>query len=270
MDRLKGKTALITGAARGIGAQIARRFSEEGANVIINDLSLDAAQLMADQIGGSALACDVSDPQAVDAMFEQVGRQFENLDILVNNAGISGLEDDSAAHERLLETYSENSDEPELPILSVTNEAWLKVLAVHLNGTFFCSRAALRIMMRDSNRVAGNTNIINMGSIMGTAGGAGAIAYCSAKAGILGLTRSLARELAPHKIRVNALAPGHIYTDMISSLEDMHPALVAQTPLGHLGETDDIAWAAVYLASNEAKFVTGQTLSPNGGWHMSQ
>jgi 3-oxoacyl-[acyl-carrier protein] reductase len=193
MDRLKGKTALITGAARGIGAQIARRFSEEGANVIINDLSLDAARLMADQIGGSALACDVSDPQAVDAMFEQVGRQFENLDILVNNAGISGLEGDSAAHERLLETYSENSDEPELPILSVTNEAWLKVLAVHLNGTFFCSRAALRIMMRDSDRIVGSTNIINMGSIMGTAGGAGAIAYCSAKAGILGLTRSLAR-----------------------------------------------------------------------------
>ena len=270
MGRLQEKTALITGAARGIGAQIAQRFSEEGAKVIINDLNLDAAQIMADQIGGSALACDVSDPKAVEAMFEQVGRKFGSLDVLVNNAGISGLEGDSDAHDRLLQSYSESSDEPDLPILSVTNEAWSKMLAVHLDGTFFCSRAALRIMMRQGDRISGSTNIINMGSIMGTAGGAGAVAYCSAKAGILGLTRALARELAPYKIRVNALAPGQIYTDMISSLEDMHPALIAQTPLGHLGETDDIAWAAVYLASNEAKFVTGQTLSPNGGWHMSQ
>ena len=225
---------------------------------------------MADEIGGSALACDVSDPEAVDGMFEKVRRQVECLDILVNNAGISGLEGDNAAHDRLLDSHRKNSEESDLPILSVTNDAWSKMLAVHLNGTFFCSRAALRIMMRHDERTPGSTNIINMGSIMGTAGGAGAIAYCSAKAGILGFTRSLARELAPHKIRVNSLAPGHIYTDMISALEDMHPGLVAQTPLGHLGETDDIAWAAVYLASEEAKFVTGQTLSPNGGWHMSQ
>ena len=270
MDRLRDKTALITGAARGIGGKIAQRFSEEGAHVIINDINLEAAREMADQIGGSAIACDVSDSLAVDEMFEQVEQQFENLDILVNNAGISGLEDDSVAHDRLLAAYAENSNETKIPILEVTDEAWGKMLAVHLNGTFFCSRAALRIMINQKGRNVGRSNIINMGSIMGTAGGAGAIAYCSAKAGILGLTRSLARELAPHKIRVNALAPGHIYTDMISSLEDMHPSLVAQTPMGHLGETDDIAWAAVYLASDEAKFVTGQTLSPNGGWHMSQ
>lgn len=270
MGRLDGKTALVTGAARGIGARIAQRFAEAGASVIINDLNVDAAQATADQLGGSALACDVSDPQAVDAMFDKVGRQFESLDILVNNAGISGLEGDSDARDRLLGSYSEDAQEPQLPIFSVTNEAWSKMLAVHLNGTFFCSRAALKIMLRKADRAPGSANIINMGSIMGTTGGAGAIAYCSAKAGILGFTRSLARELAPHKVRVNALAPGHIYTDMISSLEEMHPALVAQTPLGHLGDTDDIAWAAVYLGSNEAKFVTGQTLSPNGGWHMSQ
>tara|TARA_Y100001970_G_C13932540_1_gene699017 strand:- start:456 stop:773 length:318 start_codon:yes stop_codon:yes gene_type:complete len=105
---------------------------------------------------------------------------------------------------------------------------------------------------------------------MGTSGGAGSGAYCAAKAGILGLTRSLARELAPYQIRVNAIAPGYIHTDMTSPMAEMFPLLMAQTPQGRLGEPDDIAWAAVYLASYEAKFVTGQTLSPNGGWYMSQ
>ena len=128
MGRLEGKTALITGAARGIGARIAERFSEEGATVIINDLNIDAAQTTADRLGGSAFACDVSDPQAVDAMFEQVGQQVETLDILVNNAGISGLEGDNDAQNRLLESYSEDSDEPQLPILGVTNDAWSKML----------------------------------------------------------------------------------------------------------------------------------------------
>ena len=105
---------------------------------------------------------------------------------------------------------------------------------------------------------------------MGTSGGAGAAAYCAAKAGILGFTRALARDLAPYEVRVNAIAPGYILTDMTSPSEVMFPLLKAQTPMGRLGEPDDIAWAAVYLASEEAKFVTGQTVSPNGGWHMSQ
>jgi len=112
--------------------------------------------------------------------------------------------------------------------------------------------------------------IVNMGSIMGTFGRPGNTAYSAAKAGILGFTRALAHELAAHSIRVNAIAPGWIHTDMTDPLKPMHPILEAQTPLGRLGDPDDIAWAAVYLASEEAKFITGQTLSPNGGWYMSQ
>jgi 3-oxoacyl-[acyl-carrier protein] reductase len=112
--------------------------------------------------------------------------------------------------------------------------------------------------------------ILNMGSIMGTAGGAGAISYCAAKAGILGLTRSLAREVVTRGIRVNALAPGFIDTDLTAPIQAARPLIEGATPMGHFGDTDDIAWAAVYLASDEAKFVTGQTLSPNGGYHMSQ
>ncbi len=139
------------------------------------------------------------------------------------------------------------------------------MLAVHLDGTFYCCREALKIM-----GTALSGAIINMGSIMGTAGGAGSSAYCAAKAGILGFSRSLARELTTRNIRVNAIAPGWIDTDMTEPLGDYRKMIALQTPMGRLGDPDDIAWAAVYLASDEAKFVTGQVLSPNGGWHMSQ
>lgn len=277
MDRLAGRTALITGAARGLGAQIARRFAEEGASVIVNDLNLEAAEATAVTLGGRALACDVSDSAAVNGMFEEVASVTDRLDILVNNAGISGIEGDSNAQLRIQRAFERaeaagRGEAPDLdpPILEVSDEAWARMLAVHLNGTFYCSRAAVALLNRNPDRPEGGAAIINMGSIMGTSGGAGASAYCAAKAGILGLTRSLARELAPYDVRVNAIAPGYIHTDMTSPMEAMYPLLKAQTPQGRIGEPDDIAWAAVYLASAEAKFVTGQTLSPNGGWHMSQ
>ena len=139
------------------------------------------------------------------------------------------------------------------------------MLAVHLDGTFYCSRAALRLM---GSQGAGA--IVNMGSIVGTSGVAGATSYAAAKAGILGLTRALAREVVSRGIRVNAVAPGWIETDMVGFLGEARALIAAQTPMGRLGDVDDIAWAAVYLASDEAKFVTGQVLSPNGGWYMSQ
>ena len=276
MDRLAGKTALITGAARGLGAQIARRFTEEGALVYINDLSLELAKKMADELGGHALACDVSDSSSVSNMFDDLRVKTDHLDILVNNAGISGMEGDNNAQARL-QAALDRADaagrgvKPDIDpaITDVTDEAWSKMIAVHLNGTFFCSRSAAA-MMTSQKVSSGTSTIINMGSIMGTSGGAGAAAYCAAKAGILGFTRALARDLAPYEVRVNAIAPGYILTDMTSPSEVMFPLLKAQTPMGRLGEPDDIAWAAVYLASEEAKFVTGQTVSPNGGWHMSQ
>jgi NAD(P)-dependent dehydrogenase (short-subunit alcohol dehydrogenase family) len=272
MKRLAGKTALITGAARGLGAAIARRFVDEGANVIINDLSLDAARTTAEAIGGHAVAADVSRSADVERMFDAVAKLAPHLDILVNNAGISGSEGRNDTDERVQQTLRRTAAaargepvEPNNTTLETTDEDWHRMLRVHVDGTFFCSRAALRTM---TARRAGS--IINMGSIMGTFGRAGPTHYCTAKAAVLGFTRALAHEVADRNIRVNAIAPGWILTDMTSPLEAMHPLLAAQTPLGRIGEPDDIAWAAVYLASDEAKFVTGQTLSPNGGWYMSQ
>jgi NAD(P)-dependent dehydrogenase (short-subunit alcohol dehydrogenase family) len=271
MDRLKGKTALVTGAARGLGAQIARRMAEEGARIIVNDLNLAAAKATADRLGGEALACDVSNSASVTAMFAEVGKLTERLDILVNNAGISGIEGDNAARERIarqaeaMQAGEALDEDLDGGITDVTDDKWHRMIGVHMDGTFFCCREAAKIM-----RPQRSGSIINMGSIMGTFGRGGGTAYCAAKAGILGFTRALAHELARHQIRVNALAPGWIHTDMTDPLRPMHPMLEMQTPLGRIGEPDDIAWAAVYLASDEAGFVTGQTLSPNGGWYMSQ
>jgi 3-oxoacyl-[acyl-carrier protein] reductase len=191
----------------------------------------------------------------------------------VNNAGISGLESDPAQVQELAQVAMAQMAEAVsgAPItthadrtVAVTDDDWHRVLRVHLDGTFFCCREALKIM---GPQLSGS--IINMGSVMGTSGGGG-VAYSAAKAGILGLTRTLAREVVTRNIRVNAIAPGWIETGMTSVLGPMLPFIAAQTPMRRLGQPDDIAWAAVYLASPEAGFVTGQVLSPNGGWHMSQ
>jgi 3-oxoacyl-[acyl-carrier protein] reductase len=271
--RLAGKLALITGAGAGLGAQMARRFREEGADVVVNDLRKEAAEAVAREVTGTAIAADVSDSAAVAAMFEQVDREFGRLDVLVNNAGFAfdgNPELERRFNEVPLEQMAQDAaGGPITPHLDVTvglsDEAWQRMIAVHLTGTFFCCREGLKIMNRQN---AGC--ILNMGSIMGTAGGAGSIHYCAAKAGILGLTRSLAREVVTRGIRVNALAPGFIDTDLTAPIQGARPLIEGATPMGRFGDTDDIAWAAVYLASDEAKFVTGQTLSPNGGYHMSQ
>jgi 3-oxoacyl-[acyl-carrier protein] reductase len=274
VGRLDDKLALVTGAARGIGAAIARRFREQGARVLVNDIQAEAAEKCAAALGGEAFVADVADPDAVRAMFQQVERRHGRLDVLVNNAGVSGLEaDDERARrgrERMLRQAAELAAGGPIrthhdTALEISDAEWRRMLAIHLDGTFFCAREALRLMARQ-----GSGAIVNMGSIMGTAGGAGAPHYCAAKAGILGLTRALAREMATRGIRVNAIAPGWIDTDMLTPLGEVKPLVALQTPLGRLGEPDDIAWAAVYLASEEARFVTGQVLSPNGGWHMSQ
>ena len=273
--RLDGTLALVTGAGRGIGAAIARRFHQEGAAIIVNDVTLAAAEPLARELGGTALAADVADSAAVARMFEEVARRFGRLDVLVNNAGISGLEGQPETAALMAQLAEQQQSErsaggPITTHLDVTmhlpDEAWRRMIAVHLDGTFFCSREALKIM---APRNAGS--IVNMGSIMGTAGGIpGAPHYSAAKAGIMGFTRALAREVVTHDIRVNAIAPGFIATDMTAGLSPMRRAIELQTPMTRFGDVDDVAWAAVYLASDEAKFVTGQVLSPNGGWHMSQ
>jgi len=270
--RLAGKVALITGAARGLGAQMARRFAEEGATPIVTDLSEDACRAVATPLGGDAYALDVTDSAAVAAVFAKVAANHGRVDVLVNNAGISGMEQRpdevqrnyEIAMTQMADSMGGNPPSVHLDVTErTTDDDWHRVLAVHLDGTFFCTRAAIPLM-------GAGASIVNLGSIMGTSGGAGAPAYCAAKAGIMGLTRAHAREFVTRGIRVNAIAPGWIETSMTDDLGPMKPLIAAQTPMGRMGEVDDIAWCAVYLASDEAKFMTGQVVSPNGGWTMSQ
>ena len=275
MNRLQGKVALITGGASGLGSQIGRRFTEEGATVIVNDLIAADAEAMAAELGGGSIGIgfDVSDSAAVEAGFKELAEHFDRLDVLVNNAGI-GLdapeEERREREQRTLQQVAEmQAGGPIETFVDVTmhlsDERWRRMLAIHLDGTFYCTREALKIM---APQLSGS--IISMGSIMGTAGGAGSPHYCAAKAGIMGFTRSVAREVVARNIRVNAIAPGFIDTPMTAVIGQTRALIEGATPMQRFGAPDDIAWAAVYLASDEANFVTGQVLSPNGGYHMSQ
>jgi 3-oxoacyl-[acyl-carrier protein] reductase len=274
MDRLDGKVALVTGGGSGLGEAICHRFCQEGATVIVNDLRPAPAAAVAEAVNGHPLPFDVADSEAVAAALAQVAADHGRLDVLVNNAGIAPPTTSEEAEARtnlMLQQVAEvQSGGPVTTFLDTTvelsDEEWRRMLAVHLDGTFYCTREALKIM---NPQMSGA--IVNMGSIMGTAGGAGAPHYCAAKAAILGFTRSVAREVVVRNIRVNAIAPGYIDTPLLDIITPAMRSLIAfQTPMHRLGEPDDIAWAAVYLASDEARFVTGQVLSPNGGWHMSQ
>ena len=274
MDRLKNKVALITGGSRGLGASIAKHFFNEGAKIILCDIDIKKANEMANELNGKAYFMDVSDSKNVEDIFSNIKSEFNQLDILVNNAGINGFENrQDLLDDRMKVNNLQNKEFSETGkinshfdvTVSMTDDDWHKMIAVHLNGTFFCTREALKIM---NNQESGS--IINMGSVLGTTGGPSSPHYSAAKAGILGFTRATARELASRNIRVNAIAPGYIDTDMTSSLGDVKKIVKSATPMKRFGVVEDIAWAAVYLASQESKFVTGQTISPNGGFVMSQ
>jgi 3-oxoacyl-[acyl-carrier protein] reductase len=268
--KLDGRIALITGAGSGLGRAIAQRFAEEGARIVVNDVRLaPAEETMAQLKGGGhrALQADVADSAQVRAMFAEVERDLGTLDILVNNAGIAGTADDREALQakgeaRIQEMLAGQPIQTHWDVTqNMTDAAWHRMIGVHLNGTFFCTREALRLMSRQ-NRGA----IINMSSVAALMGLDAAPHYSAAKAGILGFTRAVAREVASRGIRVNAICPGFIDTPMTQPITPlMRAAAVARTPLGRWGEPQEIAATALFLASDDSGFYTGQWLSPNGG-----
>ncbi len=216
----------------------------------------------------------MSDSKQVLDVFNDINNLYNKIDILVNNAGINGfenrpdiIEERNRVNKAQIREYSKNKtiDTHFDVTVNMSGFDWFKMINTHLSGTFFCTREALKIMNKyDSG------SIINMGSVLGTTGGPSSPHYSAAKGGILAYTRALAREVASRNIRVNAIAPGYIDTDMTKNLGYVKDLVKSQTPMKKFGVAEDIGWAAVYLASDEAKFMTGQTISPNGGFVMSQ
>lgn len=241
---MQGKIALVTGASRGIGRAIALRFAREGANVGINyRTSREEAEAVAESVRElgvepKLLHADVSRPDQVQAMFEALD-VWGGVDILVNNAGVT--------RDGLLMRMSEDD--------------WDEVMNVNLRGAFLCCRAAARPMVRKRWG-----RIINMASVVGLAGNPGQSNYAASKAGLIGLTRTLSRELASRNITVNAIAPGFIETDMVASLsEDARSHIRALIPMDGFGTPEDVAAAAAFLASDGARYITGQTIAVDGG-----
>jgi 3-oxoacyl-[acyl-carrier protein] reductase len=249
--RLQGKAVLITGGGSGLGREMALTFAREGAKIGINDIKPESAQNVLTEIratGANAvtLVADVSNSSAVKKMFTEFIAAFGTIDVLVNNAGI-------ARASRFPEVFA---------TADLTDEDWHQMLAAHIDSTFYCTREALKVMIpRKSGK------IINLGSIAGTTGLAGASDYCAAKGAIISFSKSVAKEVVQHGILVNCIAPGFIQTPMTAPIpEDARNQIIAATPIGRFGEPRDIALAALYLASDDANFMVGQVVSPNGGY----
>jgi 3-oxoacyl-[acyl-carrier protein] reductase len=267
--KLEGRTALVTGAGSGIGRAIAELFAREGASVVVNDVNRETAEATAKGMGerGHAIRADVSDSASVRGMFAEVEKRFGWLDILVNNAGIgeTGNRRDevnrkgAAQLQELMMGGKIQSHWDITPTLG--DDEWHQMIGVHLNGTFFCTREALKLMV-PKNRGA----IINLSSVAALRGIPIAAHYGAAKAGILGLTRSVAQEMASRNIRVNAICPGWVETPMTENFMPMIKAMLkAQVPMSRWGQPEEIAATALFLASDESSYFTGQWLSPNGG-----
>lgn len=272
--RLKDKAAIVTGAGQGIGRAIAQNLGAEGARVAALDLDAETARATAETIEGErgrGWACNVADSEDVTRVFSEVVADLGGLDIVVNNAGIGQAAGDGfdLFQERLGERMSQmqRGEEPTVfadHTIDMGDTGWQSVVDVNLNGAFYACREALRNMTR--NGTAGS--IVNISSTSAYSGEGGAH-YCATKAAVLGLTRSLAQEVGPRGIRVNAVVPGPTDTPAMAGIpQDWRDAMAQNLPLQRLAQPDEIARAAVYLATDDASFVTGQALCANGGMYM--
>jgi 3-oxoacyl-[acyl-carrier protein] reductase len=245
--RLEGKKAVVTGAGQGIGRAIASKLISEGADVAVVDIDSGLAEKTAEKLsatGGHVISfgLDVTDSALVEKVFTDILEEFERVDILVNNAGI--------ARDNLM--------------IRMSSEDWQKVLDVNLTGAFNCSKAVLRPMM--SQRAG---KIVNISSVIGLMGNAGQVNYAASKAGIIGFTKAMAKEVASRGITVNAVAPGFIETRMTENLPDKaRDALGEKIPLRRTGQPEDVAMAVAFLVSSEADYITGQVLNVDGGMVM--
>ncbi len=239
--RLQNKVAIVTGSSSGIGKAIAEKFINEGASVVFSDVNVADVSKYGDR--AIFIKCDISKSSEVDNLIKACTDKFGRIDIMVNNAGIGTTGD----------------------VMTTSDDDWNKIIGIDLSGVFYGMRAASRYMKE--NGIKGS--IINMTSILGSVGFRGAIGYCACKGGVSQLTRAGSLDLAPYGIRVNAIAPGFIKTNMTKQVqedENLLKLVDSMTPLGHMGEPEDIANAAVFLASEDSKYVTGSILYVDGGW----
>ena len=244
--RMQGKSVIVTGGASGIGLASVERCLEEGANAVIADLEGSEGASRAAELNGKHAgtclfkACDVTDTAQVDRLFADTVDELGGVDAVFNNAGIGGI----------------------APSDEVSDEEFLRIIDINLSGVFRVARAALRVMYRQ-----GSGSIVNCASILGVFGQSQTAAYTAAKGGVVNMTRSLAIEAAPKGVRVNAIGPGYIDTPLLEALDDdMLQGLINLHPLGRLGRSEEVANAFLFLASDEASFITGTTLMVDGGF----